>query len=92
MGPGKPGRAAPGADAPLGPPHLIGGAVLVAVGVGAGVVAATGSGWHGGWHHGGMRDFAEWRLTRARCGGREGRSNRPGSWQVPRRRMTSWRR
>ncbi|HRY25364.1 MAG: periplasmic heavy metal sensor [Geminicoccaceae bacterium] len=45
---------------------LIGGAVLVvAVGVGAGVVAATGSGWHGGWHHGGMRDFAEWRLTRA---------------------------
>lgn len=45
---------------------LIGGAALVvAIGIGAGVVAATGSGWHGGGHHGAMRDFAEWRLTRA---------------------------
>lgn len=45
---------------------LIGGAVLVvAIGVGAGVVAATGDGWHRGGHHGAMRDFAEWRLTRA---------------------------
>ncbi len=45
---------------------LIGGAVVVvAIGVGAGVVAATGDGWHGGRHHGAMRDFAEWRLTRA---------------------------
>ncbi|MEZ5906425.1 MAG: periplasmic heavy metal sensor [Geminicoccaceae bacterium] len=35
--------------------------LVVAIGVGAGVVAATGSGWHGG----GMRDFAERRLTRA---------------------------
>ncbi len=45
---------------------MIGGAVVVvAIGVGAGVVAATGSGWHEGGRHGGMRDFAEWRLTRA---------------------------
>lgn len=45
---------------------LIGGAVLVvAVGVGAGVVAATSSGWHEDGRHGAMRDFAEWRLTRA---------------------------
>lgn len=45
---------------------MFGGAVVVvAIGVGAGVVAATGSGWHAGGHHGAMRDFAEWRLTRA---------------------------
>lgn len=40
---------------------LLGGLVVLAVvGIGAGVVAKG-----GGWHHGGMRDFAEWRLTRA---------------------------
>lgn len=41
---------------------LIGGVAALAVaGIGVGVVAAKG----GGWHHGGMHDFAQWRLERA---------------------------